>query len=138
MKARLWTGRILSGWMAAFLLFDGVVKLLNIAGATEASARLGLSADLIVPIGIVELACLALYLIPSSSVIGAVLFTGYLGGAVATQIRMHDAWFLMPIGVGAALWVGLYLRDARLRAFLRPSRVDRRLAPVTTGERATA
>ena len=73
---------------------------------------------LVVPIGIVLLACIAVYLIPRTSVLGAILLTGYLGGATATQVRLENPWFLFPVGVGVLIWGGLFLRDDRLRALI--------------------
>jgi DoxX-like protein len=118
-KKALWTGRILSGWLVLFLLFDGVVKVLKLAPAMEGTARLGYPSSLVVPIGIVELLCVAAYVIPRTSILGAILLTGYLGGATATQVRLEDPWFFFPVVVGALVWAGLLLRDARLRSLIR-------------------
>jgi len=118
-KKALWTGRIISGWLVLFLLFDGVVKVLKLAPAMEGTARLGYPSSLVVPIGIVELLCVAAYVIPRTSILGAILLTGYLGGATATQVRLEDPWFFFPVVVGALVWAGLLLRDARLRSLIR-------------------
>ena len=118
-KKALWTGRILSGWLVLFLLFDGVVKVLKLAPAMEGTARLGYPSSLVVPIGIVELLCVAAYVIPRTSILGAILLTGYLGGATATQVRLEDPWFFFPVVVGVLVWAGLLLRDARLRSLIR-------------------
>lgn len=114
----LWAGRILSGLVVAFLLFDGSIKILKLPAAVEGTARLGYPAGVLVPLGIVLLACVALYLIPRTSVLGAILLTGYLGGATATQVRLGDPWFVLPVVFGVMAWGGLYLRDARLRALI--------------------
>jgi len=118
-KKGLWVGRIISGWVVLFLLFDGVVKVLQMAPALEGTARLGYPMSLVLPIGIVELLCVIVYVIPRTSVLGAILLTGYLGGATATQVRLADPWFVFPVAVGVLVWAGLLLRDARLRSLVR-------------------
>jgi hypothetical protein len=118
-KGRIWAGRILSALPVLFLLFDAVIHILKIAPVVEAFAQLGYSVSLAVPLGIIELVCVVLYVIPRTSVLGAVLLTGYLGGAVATNLRVGAPLFsnvLFPVYVGILLWGGLYLRNARLRA----------------------
>ena len=120
-KNMLWTGRILSALPVLFLLFDSVIKLMKIDPVVESFARLGYPESVAVPIGILELVCLVLYVVPRTSVLGAILLTGHLGGAVATHVRIGDPLFthvLFPIYVGALLWAGLYLRDDRLRALV--------------------
>jgi hypothetical protein len=116
----LWTGRILSAIPSLFLLFDGAMKLVKPAFVVDATVRLGYPESVILGLGIVLLACTVVYLIPRTSVLGAILLTGYLGGAVATHVRHGDDLFsvLFPVLFGALLWGGLYLRDARLRALL--------------------
>ena len=116
-----WTGRILTGLVTAFLLFDGGVKLLAPDFAASHSVQLGFPAHLIFPIGVIELACLAIYLIPQTSALGAVLLTGFLGGAIATHFRVEDpllGFTLFPVYVGALAWAGLLLRDNRLRVLV--------------------
>ncbi|HKP88239.1 MAG TPA: DoxX family protein [Blastocatellia bacterium] len=119
-KKRLWAGRILSALASLFLLFDGVLKLIKPAPVVEGTIRLGYPESVIIGLGIVLLACTVLYMIPRTSVLGAVLLTGYLGGATATHVRVSDQLFaiLFPSIVGALIWGGLYLRDARLRALI--------------------
>ena len=117
--ARVWAGRVLSGLPVAFLIFDAALKLVHPAFVTEASAKIGWPDGVITPLGVVLLACVALYLVPRTAVLGAVLLTGYLGGAVATHLRVGDPLFshtLFPVYFGVMLWGGLYLRDARVRA----------------------
>jgi len=117
-KKSLWGGRILSGLVTAFLLFDAVIHLLRPAPVVEAFAKLHVPLSLAVDLGIVELLCLALYVIPRTSILGATLLTGYLGGAVAIQMTTSNSLFgeiLFPVYVGVLLWEGLYLRDERLR-----------------------
>ncbi|HEX3698737.1 MAG TPA: DoxX family protein [Polyangia bacterium] len=120
---RIWTGRALSGLVALALLFDSAVKLLQLDPAMQGTIKLGYSASVVFPLGIVLLACVALYLIPRTAVLGAVLLTGYLGGAVATHVRVGDPLFshiLAPLYVAALIWGGLYLRDGRVRALIGP------------------
>ena len=119
-KKNLWIGRIVSGLPALFLLVDGAMKLVKPAVVVEATTKLGYSESLIVPIGILLIACTLLYLIPTTSVLGAILLTGYLGGAVATHVRVNEGIFpiVFPVIFGALLWLGLYLTDTRLRALI--------------------
>ncbi len=112
-------GRILSGLAVLFLSFDASIKLLMLAPAVEATIQLGYPVSAIRGIGILEVICLAAYLLPRTSVLGAVLWTGYLGGAVATHVRVGSPLFshvLFPVYVAALLWGGLWLRDRRLQA----------------------
>jgi DoxX-like family len=119
-RGALWTGRVMSAMVALFLLFDGAMKLVKPGFVVEATVRLGYSESVIVPLGVVLLVCTALYLIPSTAVLGAILLTGYLGGAVATHVRHEDSLFemLFPVIFGVLLWGGLLLRDWRLRALV--------------------
>lgn len=119
-KKNLWIGRIVSGLPALFLLVDGAMKLVKPAVVVEATTKLGYSESLIVPIGILLIVCTIIYLIPATSVLGAILLTGYLGGAVATHVRAAEDVFpiVFPIIFGALLWLGLYLHDTRLRALI--------------------
>jgi len=119
-KKRLWAGRILSGLAVLFLLFDSVIKLLKIPPVVESLIRLGIPVDLARGIGSLELACLVLYVIPRTSIPGAILLTGFLGGAVMTHVRVGDpllSHVLFPVYVGALIWGGLFLRG-RLRAII--------------------
>src|SRR5438105_2113403 len=115
-----WTGRVLSALAVMFLIFDGVIKLTRHPMVLEASAQLGLRPATIIPIGILLLACTLVYMIPRTRIVGAVLLTGYLGGAVATQVRVGNPVFetLFPIIVAAVVWAGLFVRDQRLRALV--------------------
>ncbi len=125
-KKTLWAGRVLSALPALFLLFDAVMKLVKPAAVVEATVELGCPESVILPLGIALLACTVLYLIPRTAVLGAILLTGYLGGAVATHVRVGDEAFpvVFPVIVGALLWAGLYVRDQRLRSLI-PWRVKR-------------
>ena len=121
----VWTGRILSGIAVAFLTVDAAMKILMLPLAVEASAQLGYPASTILGIGLVELVCLTVYLIPRTALLGAILWTGYLGGAIATHVRVASPLFshtLFPIYVAALLWGGLWLRDHRVAALLAPRR----------------
>ena len=119
-KKVLWTGRILSGLAALFLLFDGVAKLFKPAPVVDATVQLGYSESVLLGLGITLTACTILYLIPRTSVLGAILLTGYLGGAVATHVRVGGPLFsvIFPILFGALVWGGLFLRESRLRALI--------------------
>src|SRR5882762_7464004 len=114
-KAQIWAGRILTALPLLFLLVDGVMKLFKPAPVLEGMTRLGYPVSLAVAIGIILLVCVVIYAIPQTSILGAILLTGYLGGATATHVRIHDP-FVAPIIVGVLVWLGLWLRDARLRA----------------------
>jgi hypothetical protein len=120
---RLWTGRVISGIAVLFLLFDSVIKLMVIAPVVQSFTELGYRVSLSRGIGLLELACLITYVLTRSSLVGAVLLTGYLGGAVATHVRADSPLFshvLFPVYVAAFLWGGLYLRDERVRALMAP------------------
>ena len=119
-KTTVWAGRIISALAVLFLIFDSVIKVLSMAPAVESTTQLGYPASLVVGIGILEIACLAVYVIPRTAVLGAILLTGYLGGAIATQVRAGSPLFsiVFPVIVGALIWGGLFLREARLRALI--------------------
>jgi hypothetical protein len=119
-KPALWTGRLLTALAVSFLLFDGIAKVLRVAPVMEASARLDVPERVIPGLGAVLIAATLLYAFPTTSILGAVVLTGYLGGATWTHIRMGGPVFPMvfPILVGALLWGGLYLREPRLRALV--------------------
>jgi hypothetical protein len=117
---RLWIGRVMSALPALFLFVDGAMKLVKPEIVIKATMELGYAESVIVPLGIVLLTCTILYLVPRTAVLGAVLLTGYLGGAVATHVRAGQGLFeiLFPLLFGALLWGGLVLRDERLRELL--------------------
>lgn len=119
--ATTWAGRVMSGVAIAFLAVDSLVKLLRLPPAMEGTAQLGYPLEVVFPLGVVLLACVLAYATPRTSVWGAVLLTGYLGGAVATHVRVGHPLFthtLFPIYVAALLWGGVLLRDSRARAAL--------------------
>ena len=120
-KTGVWVGRVLSGLVVLFLIPDGIIKFIRPAPVVEAFAHLGLPLSLANGLGILLLLCTAVYAFPRTSILGAILLTGYLGGAVATHLRAGDPLFshvLFPTYLGVLLWLGLYLRDSRLRALL--------------------
>jgi hypothetical protein len=119
-KSRLWTSRVISGFAALFLLFDGVTKLFKPSFVVDATVRLGFPESAIVGIGILLTACTVIYLIPRTSILGAVLLTGYLGGAVAIQLRAGSSAFetVFPVLIGILVWGGLWLRDNRMKELL--------------------
>ena len=117
----IWGGRVMSGIAVLFLLFDSVGKLLQVQPVIDGTLQLGYPRDIVVTLGVILLTCLVAYVVPRTSVVGAVLLTGYLGGAIATHVRVANPLFthvVFPIYVAALLWGGLILRDARLLAFL--------------------
>jgi len=119
-KGMLWTGRVISGLVVLFMLFDSIMKVLRVPMVVEATVQVGYPASTVFGIGLTLLISTILYLLPQSTVFGAILLTGYLGGAVATNVRAQTPVFntVMAVAVGALVWLGLYLRDARLRALV--------------------
>ena len=117
-KAR-WAGRILNGILLLFLLFDGVMKVLQVDAVRKAQAQLGYSVSATAGIGIVLLACTLIWVIPRTSILGAILLTGYLGGATASQVRIGAGGSVaFPIVFGALIWAALFLGDQRLPALI--------------------
>jgi hypothetical protein len=119
-KTTSWSGRVLAGLVILFMIFDGTIHLLTPQPVVAAFAQLGFPLHLSVGIGILELACTALFAIPRTSILGGLLLTGYYGGAIATQVRAEAAWFpsIFPALMGALLWTSVALRDSRVRALL--------------------
>jgi uncharacterized membrane protein YphA (DoxX/SURF4 family) len=122
-KWMFWTGIVVSAFPIAMLLFSGVMKLMKPPPLVEEFARLGYDENLAIAIGVLEIACTVVYAFPQTTVLGAILLTGYLGGATATHVRIGDP-FWPPILGGVLVWLGLYLRDTRLRALV-PWRSER-------------
>jgi hypothetical protein len=117
----IWTGRVMSGIVILFLLVDGTMKLIPLNVVIEASAPLGIPASLARTLGVLTLVCTLLYAFPRTAVLGAILLTGYLGGAIASHLRVGDPLFthvLFGAYLGLLIWGGLYLRDGRLRALI--------------------
>ena len=117
---RIWTGRIISGLVVAFLLFDAICKILRLPMVLEASAKLGFGEGAVVGIGLLLLLCVIAYLVPRTAVLGAVLLTGYFGGAICTHVRNFEGAFpIVFVLIFATLtWLGLGLRDARVSAMV--------------------
>jgi hypothetical protein len=116
----LWTGRILSGVAVVFMLFDSITKILKVDAVVKASAQFGYPVSLLSAIGIILLCCVVVYVIPRTSVLGALLITGYLGGAVEANLRIGTPLFsnaLFPVYFAALVWGGLFLREQRVREF---------------------
>ncbi|HKF55947.1 MAG TPA: MBL fold metallo-hydrolase [Blastocatellia bacterium] len=129
-KTRLWMGRVIGALLILFLAFDAGVKILNLRVAVQGTTGLGYPEHLVVVLGIVEFICLIAYIVPRTSVIGAILLTGYLGGATATQVRVGDPWFIFPVLVGALVWVWLALRDERLESLFKGAALLRLAVPL--------
>jgi len=119
-KGMLWTSRVISGLVVLFMLFDSITKIIKIPQVIDATVKVGFPASTVVPIGITLLVCVILYIIPQTSVLGAILLVGYLGGAVSTDVRAGQPVFnsVFAITFGVLTWLGLYLREPRLRALV--------------------
>jgi len=120
-RKSIWAGRIITGLIAAFLVFDAVIHLLKPAPVVEGFAKFGFPIRFAVPLGVIELVGILLYVIPSTSILGAIFLTGYLGGAIAIQLPTGNPFFgevLFPVYIGVFLWGGIYLRDEKLRAIV--------------------
>lgn len=120
-KRRLWAGRIVSALVVVFLLVDAVMKVMKARVSVEGTIELGYPESVVFGIGVLLLVCTLLYVIPRTSILGAILLTGYLGGAVATQVRVGNPLFthvLFAVYVGVMVWGGLFLRDNRLRTLI--------------------
>jgi hypothetical protein len=116
-KGMLWGGRVLSALPSLALIMSGGMKLSHAPPVVEGFTKFGFSLGALTPIGILELACVVLYLVPRTSVLGAILVTAYLGGATVTHVRVGEP-FIAPVVLGIFVWLGLYLRDERLRALV--------------------
>jgi hypothetical protein len=119
--AATWTGRVLSFIVVLFLLFDGIIKLLGIAPVVEAFQQLGYPIQTAPGIGVLALCCAVLYAIPRTAILGAILLTGLLGGAISSHVRVNDPLFshtLFGVYLGLMAWAGLWLRDDRLRGMI--------------------
>ncbi|MBX3358070.1 MAG: DoxX family protein [Phycisphaeraceae bacterium] len=116
-KAAFWTGWILSVAVAPLLAFSALMKFMPNEEVAKGFEHLGWPLKLAVPLGILELACVVVYLIPRTAVVGAILLTGYMGGAIATHVRLEEP-FIVQAGLAVVAWLGLYLREPRLRALI--------------------
>lgn len=113
-----WTGRAVSVLVVLFMLFAAIVKLFPSPEMIQGFLQYGYPGSLVVIVGVIELICTLVYLLPSTRVLGAILLTGALGGATATNVRLEQATWIMPVVLGMLVWLGLFLRDERLRALL--------------------
>lgn len=121
-RKRLVASYVLTGVVALFLIFDTVLKLLRLEPAVKGTAELGYPPESVLSIGLMEVVCLVAFLVPRTAVMGAILLTGYLGGAIATHFRIGNPLLshtLFPVYVALMVWGGLYLRDARVRGIVR-------------------
>lgn len=117
-KTSVWVGRVVSAIPALMLLLGGIMKLLQLPSVLQGFAQYGYPAATIPVIGILEVACSLIYLVPRTSVLGAILMTGLLGGAITANMRIGSPVFVVPLILGVLVWGGLYLRDQRLRALI--------------------
>lgn len=117
-KVAMWTGRVLSGLVVLMLLMGVIMSLMKNPQAIEGMKKFGWPEHLATTLGIVELACAVLYAIPATSVLGAILLTGWLGGAVATHLRVEDPGAAFAVVVGIVVWLALFLREPRLRSLI--------------------
>jgi hypothetical protein len=113
----VWTGRIISGFIILFMLFDSGAKIARFAPYVKGTVEAGFADSLVVPLGILGLFCTILYAIPQTSILGAILITGYYGGATATHVRLGQAWYF-PVVFGILVWLAMYLREPRLRTLV--------------------
>jgi len=116
-KRMVWTGRIISILVSLLFLFSGSMKFMGGPQLAEGMAHMGLPERMVIPLAILELTCVAVYLIPATSVMGAILLTGFIGGALLTHWRVGDM-FVVHIVLGILVWLGLYLREDRLKALI--------------------
>lgn len=117
-KQMLWTGRVISAIPVLLMIFSAVMKLIKAAPVVQGMPRYGYPESQIVTIGVLELLSCIVYVIPNTAVLGAILMTGYLGGATATNVRIGDPSYVMTVLLGVFVWGGLFFRDARVRALL--------------------
>jgi hypothetical protein len=113
----VWTGRVITVLVSLLFLFSAAMKFMGGAEVKEGMAHLGLPESMIIPLGILEAACTVIYLIPATSVLGAILLAGYIGGAICTHWRVGDP-FLPQVAIGLVIWLGIYLREPRLKALI--------------------
>jgi hypothetical protein len=116
-KRMVWAGRIVSALPSLLLLFSGVMKVARPEEVLKGFSDLGYPQELALGIGILELVCTVIYIVPQTAVLGAILLTGYMGGAIATHVRLGEPFFAQAV-FGVLIWLGLYLRDGRLRQLI--------------------
>lgn len=117
-RKTIWIGRIVSWIPALLVLMGAVMKLLMLQTVVEGMSQHGLAGHLIVPIGVIEVICAIVYLVPRTAVLGAILMTGLFGGATLANVRVGDPTYLMTLILGVMVWAGIYLRDRRLRELI--------------------
>jgi hypothetical protein len=113
----VWTGRVISIVACLLFLFSAALKLMGGPELAKGMAHLGMPEHLLVPLAILEISCVVIYLIPATSVLGAILLAGYVGGAICTHLRVGDPWYVQA-ALGILIWLGLYLRESRLKALI--------------------
>ena len=113
----IWGGRVISGLLACLLAMSAAMKLVGGREVIEGFARMGLPESLRVPLGVLELVCVLVYVVPATSVMGAILLTGYVGGTIVTHLRIGEP-VVFQIALGLLVWLGLYLRESRLKSLL--------------------
>jgi len=113
----VWAGRVISVLVSLVFVASSFMKLKGGTDVAQGMAHLGLPDSLIVPLAILEVSCVVIHLIPATSVLGAILLTGYIGGAICTHLRVGDPFFLQ-VALGILVWLGLYLREKRLRKLI--------------------
>ncbi|MDR4479572.1 MAG: DoxX family protein [Nitrospira sp.] len=113
----MWGGRVISGLLALLFTMSAVMKLMGGAEVSEGFAHMGLPASLRIPLGILELGCVVIYAVPATAVVGAILLTGYLGGAIVTHLRIGEP-VVFQITLGVLVWLGVYLRESRLKSLI--------------------
>lgn len=113
----VWVGRAISGVLSLLFLFSGVMKLIGPPEVVQGMAQLGLPAHMMIPLALLEIGCAVVYLIPATSVTGAILLVGYMGGAMLTHWRVGD-WFVIHVVIALLIWLGIYLREPRLKALI--------------------
>lgn len=123
-RGLLWAGRSITVLVSAVFIMSAVMKFIGGPDLDKGLEHMGLPASIVVPLGILELTCLAFYLFPATAVIGAILLTGYLGGAICTHVRVHDP-FIVPALLGVFVWLGIYLREPRLWSLMPIRRVNK-------------
>jgi DoxX-like family len=116
-KAMTWIGGVISVVASLVFVVSALMKLRGGEEVAQGMAHLGVPESLMVPLAIVELSCVVIYLTPATSVLGAILLTGYIGGAISTHLRVGDV-FIIQIGLGVLIWLGLYLRETRLKSLI--------------------
>ena len=113
----VWVGRIISWGLSLLFLFSGTMKLVGPPEVVQGMAQLGLPAHMMIPLALLEIGCTVVYLIPATSVMGAILLAGYMGGAMLTHWRVGD-WFFLHVIIALLIWLGIYLREPRLKALI--------------------